>query len=217
MRIVLLGAPGSGKGTQAKRLVDHYGVVQISTGDLLRAAVAAGTELGRAAKSAMDAGQLVSDDIVLGMIRERLQQPDTSRGYILDGFPRNIPQAEALDTMLEELGQPLETAILLVVPFEDLLQRLTGRQTCADCGAVYNVHTNPSKEPGVCDVCGGKLTQRDDDNEETVSRRLKVFEDQTAPLIDYYATQGKLSSVDGTRDIDTITDDFHDILDKLKG
>jgi len=217
MRIVLLGAPGSGKGTQAKRLVDHYGVVQISTGDLLRAAVAAGTELGRAAKSAMDAGQLVSDDIVLGMIRERLQQPDTSRGYILDGFPRNIPQAEALDSMLEELGQPLESAILLVVPFEDLLQRLTGRQTCADCGAVYNVHTNPSKEPGVCDVCGGKLTQRDDDNEETVSRRLKVFEDQTAPLIDYYATQGKLSSVDGTRDIDTITDDFHDILDKLKG
>lgn len=217
MRIVLLGAPGSGKGTQAKRLVDHYGVVQISTGDLLRAAVAAGTELGRAAKSAMDAGQLVSDDIVLGMIRERLQQPDTSRGYILDGFPRNIPQAEALDSMLEELGQPLETAILLVVPFEDLLQRLTGRQTCADCGAVYNVHTNPSKEPGICDVCGGKLTQRDDDNEETVSRRLKVFEDQTAPLIDYYATQGKLSSVDGTRDIDTITDDFHDILDKLKG
>lgn len=217
MRIVLLGAPGSGKGTQAKRLVDHYGVVQISTGDLLRAAVAAGTELGRAAKSAMDAGQLVSDDIVLGMIRERLQQPDTSRGYILDGFPRNIPQAKALDEMLEDLDQPLESAILLVVPFEDLLQRLTGRQTCADCGAVYNVHTNPSKEPGICDVCGGKLTQRDDDNEETVSRRLKVFEDQTAPLIDYYATQGKLSSVDGTRDIDTITDDFHDILDKLKG
>jgi len=217
MRIVLLGAPGSGKGTQAKRLVDHYGVVQISTGDLLRAAVAAGTELGRAAKSAMDAGQLVSDDIVLGMIRERLQQPDTSRGYILDGFPRNIAQAEALDKMLDEVAQPLEAAILMEVPFEDLMKRLTGRQTCSKCGAVFNIYTHPSKEPGVCDACGGELIQRDDDNEETVTRRLKVFEDQTAPLIGFYADQDKLKRVDGTRDIDAITDDFHDILDKLKG
>ncbi|HSH85290.1 MAG TPA: nucleoside monophosphate kinase, partial [Guyparkeria sp.] len=143
MRIVLLGAPGSGKGTQAARLVEHYQVPQISTGDLLRAAVAANTELGREAKTAMDAGQLVSDEIVLGMIRERLAQPDTERGFILDGFPRNIAQAEALDEMLEAIEQPLELAILLEVPLDSLMQRLTGRMTCENCGAVFNRYTNP--------------------------------------------------------------------------
>lgn len=216
MRIVLLGAPGSGKGTQAKKLVDHYGVIQISTGDLLRAAVAAGTPLGVAAKAAMDNGQLVSDDIVLGMIKERLNQADTQRGYILDGFPRNLAQAAALDALLGELNQTLEGAILLDVPFADLLRRLTGRQTCASCGAVFNRYTHPSKEPNVCDACGGPLIQRDDDNEATVSKRLTVFEQQTEPLIAFYEQQGKLHRIDGTRPIDTITDDFHDVIERMQ-
>ncbi|ANJ66994.1 adenylate kinase [Halothiobacillus diazotrophicus] len=216
MRIVLLGAPGSGKGTQAKKLVDHYGVIQISTGDLLRAAVAAGTPLGVAAKAAMDNGQLVSDDIVLGMIKERLNQADTQRGYILDGFPRNLAQAAALDELLGELNQTLEAAILLDVPFADLLRRLTGRQTCASCGAVFNRYTHPSKEPNVCDACGGPLIQRDDDNEATVSKRLTVFEQQTEPLIAFYEQQGKLHRIDGTRPIDTITDDFHDVIERMQ-
>ncbi|MHB8921038.1 MAG: adenylate kinase [Halothiobacillus sp.] len=216
MRIVLLGAPGSGKGTQAKKLVDHYGVVQISTGDLLRAAVAAGSELGKAAKAVMDAGHLVSDDIVLGMIKERINQPDTQRGYILDGFPRNLAQAAALDSLLNSLNQSLEAAILLDVPFEDLLHRLTGRQTCASCGALFNLYTHPSAVPGVCDVCGGELTQRADDNEATVSHRLNVFEEQTAPLIAFYDSQGKLARIDGTRPIDEITEGFHDVLAGLK-
>jgi adenylate kinase len=212
MRIVLLGAPGSGKGTQAKLLVDHYGVVQISTGDLLRAAVASNSDLGLAAKTAMDAGQLVSDDIVLGMIKERLSQPDTQRGYILDGFPRNLAQAAALDTLLDGLNQSLQAAISLEVPFDDLMHRLTDRQTCANCGAIFNRTTHPSAVPDVCDVCGGSLVQRADDNEATVSQRLKVFEAQTAPLIAYFENQGKLVRIDGTRPIDEITEKFHDVL-----
>ncbi|MGC9456768.1 MAG: adenylate kinase [Halothiobacillaceae bacterium] len=215
MRIVLLGAPGSGKGTQAKKLIEHYGVVQISTGDLLRAAVAANTELGRKAKEAMDNGQLVSDEIVLGMIRERLAEPDTENGYILDGFPRNETQAVALDEMLAELKQPLQAAIYLEVPFEDLMKRLTGRLTCADCGACFNRHTHPPKEEGVCDLCGGQLIHRSDDNEETVGKRLKVFEAQTAPLVDFYGKQDKLHRVDGTREIDQIAEDFRKIIDTL--
>lgn len=215
MRIVLIGAPGSGKGTQAKKLVDHYGVVQISTGDLLRAAVSEGTALGMTAKAAMDAGKLVSDDIVLAMIKERLDQPDTKRGYILDGFPRNIAQAEALDKLLSELGQPIEAAILLDVPFKDLMQRLTGRETCSQCGAVYNRYTHPSAQPGICDVCGGKLIQRADDNEATVEKRLKVFEEQTAPLIAFYENQHKLARIDGTQPIDDITKEFHDVLARM--
>lgn len=212
MRIVLLGAPGSGKGTQAKQLVDQYGVVQISTGDLLRAAVRDGTPLGQAAKAAMDAGQLVSDDIVLGMIRERLGQPDTAKGYILDGFPRNLAQAAALDTLLAEIGQSLQAAILLDVPFMDLLRRLTGRQTCRSCGAIFNKYTQPSREPGVCDVCGGELFSRDDDNEKTVNQRLTVFTEQTAPLIEFYAAQGKLDRIDGTQPIAAITAQFRAVL-----
>ncbi len=215
MRIVLLGAPGSGKGTQAKKLVDHYGVVQISTGDLLRAAVSAETALGLTAKAAMDAGQLVSDDIVLAMIKERLDQADTKRGYILDGFPRNIAQAQALDVLLGEVNQPLQAAIVLDVPFEDLMQRLTGRQTCKQCGAVFNIYTHPSAKPGICDVCGGELIQRSDDNEATVEKRLKVFEEQTAPLIAFYEKQNKLARIDGTQPIDDITEGFHDVLARM--
>ena len=215
MRIVLLGAPGSGKGTQAKLIVEKYGIPQISTGDLLRAAVAAGTELGKRAKAAMDAGELVSDDIVLGMIRERLAEPDTEKGFILDGFPRNLAQAEALDALLDELGKPLQAAILIDVPFDSLLKRLTGRLTCEKCGAVYNIYTNPPKQEGVCDKCGGKLIHRADDNEETIRNRLQVYQEQTEPLIDYYEKQGKLHRIDGEGDIQAIFQAVSAVLDGL--
>lgn len=204
MRIVLLGAPGSGKGTQAKRLVDKFHVPQISTGDLLRAAVAADTPLGRQAKAVMDAGQLVSDEIVLGMIRERLAQPDAQRGFILDGFPRNIAQAEALDAMLEALGKPLQLALLIDVDFDVLMQRLTGRRTCVSCGQMYNIYSSPPKVDGACDKCGGNLHHRADDNEETIGNRLRVYEAQTAPLISYYRNQGKLRTVQGVGEISDI-------------
>lgn len=205
MRTVLLGAPGSGKGTQGVFLSRQYGIPQISTGDLLRAAVAAGTELGKQAKSAMDSGALVSDEIVVGLIRERLSEEDARRGYILDGFPRNIAQAEALDAMLDDLGQPLDGVVLLDVPFNDLMQRLTGRRTCKNCGAIFNVHLSPPQQDGVCDECGGELFQRQDDNAETIENRLKVYEDQTAPLVGFYEKQGKLHSINGTGDIEAIT------------
>ncbi|MDE2090004.1 MAG: adenylate kinase [Gammaproteobacteria bacterium] len=204
MRIVLLGAPGSGKGTQAKLMVEKYKVPQISTGDLLRAAVAADTPLGRQAKAAMDAGQLVSDDIVLAMIKERLAQPDAAKGFILDGFPRNIPQAVALDAMLENLSKPLQLALLIDVDFDVLMQRLTGRRTCESCGQVYNVYTSPSKIEDRCDKCGGNLRHRADDNEEIIGNRLRVYEAQTAPLIEYYRNQDKLRTVQGVGEIEDI-------------
>lgn len=215
MRTVLLGAPGSGKGTQGVVLSKKFNIPQISTGDLLRAAVKAGTELGKKAKTAMDAGALVSDDIVIGLIRERLSEQDAQNGYILDGFPRNIPQAEALDAMLDQLGQPLQGVVLLDVPFEELMQRLTGRRTCKDCGAIYNVHLSPPKNEGHCDSCGGELFQRADDNEETIGNRLKVYEEQTAPLIGYYQNQSKLNAIAGTGDIDNITDAVGAVFDKI--
>lgn len=204
MRIVLLGAPGSGKGTQAKLLVQKYKAPQISTGDLLRAAVAAGTPLGKQARAAMEAGQLVSDDIVLGMIAERLDSPDAHQGFILDGFPRNIPQAEALDTMLARLGRPLQFALLIEVDFDILMQRLTGRRTCELCGETYNVYTSPSRLDDKCDKCGGNLRHRADDNEETIGSRLRVYDAQTAPLIAYYRNQGKLRTVQGVGEIKDI-------------
>jgi adenylate kinase len=204
MRIVLLGAPGSGKGTQAKKLMERYSIPQVSTGDLLRAAVAAGTELGKKAKAIMDAGQLVADDIVVGMIRERLQQPDTRNGFILDGFPRSIGQAEALDTMLAGLKQPLDRALLLDVKFDSLLKRLTGRRTCKVCGQMYNVYYSPPKKEGVCDREGAALEQRADDNEATISKRLKVYQDQTEPLVGYYKKQNKFAVVEGEGSIDGI-------------
>jgi adenylate kinase len=215
MRTVLLGAPGSGKGTQGVVLSNKFNIPQISTGDLLRAAVKAGTELGKKAKSAMDAGALVSDDIVIGLIRERLSEDDAQNGYILDGFPRNIPQAEALDAMLEQLGQPLQGVVLLDVPFEELMQRLTGRRTCKDCGAIYNIYLSPPKNEGHCDRCGGELFQREDDNEETIGNRLKVYEEQTAPLIGFYQNQNKLHSIAGTGDIDDITNKVGAVFDNI--
>ena len=215
MRTVLLGAPGSGKGTQGVVLSKKYKIPQISTGDLLRAAVTAGSELGKKAKSAMDAGALVSDDIVIGLIRERISQQDAQQGYILDGFPRNIPQAEALDQMLNQLQQPLQGVVLLDVPFEELMQRLTGRRTCQDCGAIYNVHLSPSKVEGHCDNCNGELFQRADDNEDTIGNRLNVYQEQTAPLVDYYQQQQKLHSIVGTGDVNNITNMVGAIFDTI--
>ncbi len=214
MRIVLLGAPGSGKGTQGKKLAEKYGIPQISTGDLLRAAVAANTPLGQRAKAAMEAGQLVSDEIVMGLIRERLGEPDTEPGFILDGFPRNLTQAEALDRMLEELDKPLQAALHIDVDFDTLMQRLTGRRTCESCGQMYNIYTSPPKIDGVCDQCGGRLIQRADDNEETIRKRLEVYRSQTMPLIAYYREQGKLRTVKGDGSIDDI---FARILSQLEG
>lgn len=215
MRIVLLGAPGSGKGTQGKLLEERYKIPQISTGDLLRAAVAAGTPLGRQAKAAMDAGQLVTDDVVLGMIRERLAERDTHNGFILDGFPRNIPQAQALDQLLTEIGKPLELTLLIDVDFDVLMQRLTGRRTCGSCGWACNIYSSPPRVDGICDACGGNLHHRADDNEETIGNRLRVYESQTAPLIDYYRGQDKLRSVQGIGDIKHIFAAITKIIDQL--
>lgn len=199
MRLVLLGAPGAGKGTQAKKIIEKYPMPQISTGDLLRAAVAAGTALGKEAKAVMDKGELVPDSVVLGMVEERLKQDDCKQGYILDGFPRNTKQAEALDRMLGSLGMSLTAALSVDVPLEDLMKRLTGRRTCKACGQMYNVYFGPSKKEGICDKCGGSLFQRDDDKEETIKKRLDVYTAQTAPLIDYYGGKGILKSVDGSK------------------
>jgi len=204
MRIILLGAPGSGKGTQAQKLVDQFNIPQVSTGDLLREAVSSGTDLGKRAKTAMDAGELVSDDIVLGMIRERLARPDADNGFILDGFPRNISQAQSLDGLLEELGAPLDSAVLMDVDFDVLLKWLTGRRTCSKCGRVFNVYFFPPQQEGVCDACGGELLQRADDNEETISQRLRVYEAQTAPLVSFYESRDKLKVVPAEGEIDAV-------------
>ena len=207
MRIVLLGAPGSGKGTQAQRLIDKYGVPQVSTGDLLRAAVAAGTPLGLHAKATMDAGKLVDDATMLGIIRERLAAPDARAGYILDGFPRTIPQADGLGALLEEIGQPLQAVVLMEVDSQQLFRRLTGRRTCKACGRVFNVYTAPPSTPP---PCGGRceapdLFQRPDDSEATIGKRLDVYEAQTRPLVDYYGARDLLARVDAEGDIDVVT------------
>jgi adenylate kinase len=216
MRLVLLGAPGSGKGTQAKLLVQKYKVPQISTGDLLRAAVKNGTPLGQQARAAMEAGQLVSDDVMVGVIRERLDEGDACDGFILDGFPRNIPQAEALDAMLAEIDMPINGAILIDVDFDSLLQRLTGRRTCESCGQVYNVYTSPSRLDDRCDKCGGNLRHRADDNEETISNRLRVYEAQTLPLAEYFRRQGKLHTVSGVGEIDEIFERVDDAVRAIR-
>jgi adenylate kinase len=203
MRIVLLGAPGSGKGTQAQRLQAKYGVPQVSSGDLLRDAVARGTELGKQAKSVMDAGQLVSDDIVLGLIRERLSREDAANGFILDGFPRNIEQANALNALLQEIGQPLDAVLLVDVRNETLMQRLAGRRICPTCGTVYNVHSLPE---GVttCSKDGAELYQRPDDNEAVIGKRLAVYDQQTKPLIEHYSKLGLLRKVAGEGELDEV-------------
>ncbi|MDY6944157.1 MAG: adenylate kinase [Pseudomonadota bacterium] len=205
MRIVLLGAPGSGKGTQAQRLQTKYGVPQVSSGDLLRDAVARGTELGKQAKSVMDAGQLVSDDIVLGLIRERLGRPDAANGFILDGFPRNIEQANSLNTLLEEIGQPLDAVLLLDVRNQTLMQRLAGRRICPKCGTVYNVHSLPSGVTS-CSKDGTELYQRPDDKEEVIGKRLSVYDQQTKPLIAHYSKLGLLRKVAGEGELEDVSE-----------
>lgn len=204
MRIILLGAPGSGKGTQAQRLEAEHGLPQVSTGDLLRAAVAAETPLGLGAKAAMDAGELVSNDIVLGILRERLARDDAANGYVLDGFPRNLDQARALDELLRELDQSIDSVVQLQVPFEILMKRLTGRRTCSKTGKLLNIFFSSQAEIDACLQAGGELVQRDDDNEETIRHRLEVYERDTAPLIDRYREVGSLEVVDADGDVDEI-------------
>jgi adenylate kinase len=214
MRLVLLGAPGAGKGTQAKKLVDKYGIPQISTGDILRKAVADGTPLGKEAKSSMDKGELVPDSVVIGLVKERLAQDDCKKGYILDGFPRNTAQAEALDAVLAAMKSPITTALSVDVDKNDLMKRLTGRRTCRNCQQMFNVHFTPPQKEGVCDKCGGELYQRDDDKEETIRNRLDVYEQSTAPLIGYYRKKNILRSVQG---VGSINDIFKKICSVLEG
>jgi len=204
MRIILLGPPGAGKGTQAKLLIERLQVPQISTGDMLRAAVKDGTPLGKQAKAFMDRGALVPDDVIIGLVRERLQSPDCARGYILDGFPRTVAQAEALEKTLADLRLSLDHVLCLDVPSEDLVVRIAGRRTCRQCGAMSHVRFSPTARDGVCDVCGGETYQRDDDREETVRRRLTVYADQTAPLARFYEGRGLLRRVAGTGEIGEI-------------
>ncbi|MDH3554880.1 MAG: adenylate kinase [Deltaproteobacteria bacterium] len=204
MNVILLGPPGAGKGTQAKMLVEEYQIPQISTGDILRAAVKEGSPLGKEAKACMDKGDLVPDSVVIGIVEERIQQPDCAKGYMLDGFPRTVPQAEALDGMLQNLSSQIDHVVSIEVASEELVGRLTGRRTCRDCGVGFHVMFDPPEQEGVCDKCGGELYQRDDDNVETVTSRLEVYESQTLPLIDYYKAQGKIRPIDGVGDIKEI-------------
>lgn len=198
MRLMLIGPPGAGKGTQAQRLVDGHGLVQLSTGDMLREAAAAGTEIGLKAKSVMDTGRLVSDEIVIGIISERLDSPDVQNGFVLDGFPRTLAQADALEELLEEKAKPLDGVVLLEVDDEALVERISGRYTCANCGAGYNDTLAPTKKPGVCDRCGSKeFKRRSDDNAETVRERLLAYYKSTAPLIGFYHAKHLLNRVDG--------------------
>jgi len=217
MRIVLMGAPGSGKGTQSQRLVERFGIPQISTGDLLRGAVARGTQYGLRAKAAMDAGQLVVDEIVLGIFRERLAERDTERGFVLDGFPRNFAQAAALTSMLAALAKPLDAVVLFEVDNAELVKRISGRRSCQQCGRVFNIHSAPPGAPPHCDRCDDKplLVQRADDEEATVRRRLEVYEQQTRPLADYYSAQGLLRTIDANASVDDVTVRLIALLESL--
>ena len=217
MRLVLLGAPGSGKGTQAQRLRDQKGIPQVSSGDLLRDAVARGTDLGKRAKAAMDAGELVTDEIVLGLIRERLARPDTEAGFILDGYPRNVAQADALDRLLGELGQPIDSVVLMKVDEKALVMRLTGRRTCPACGKVFNVYSSPSEKGERCDnpehgAEAPVLKQRDDDREDVIENRLKVYNAQTTPLIEHYRARGLLKVVNADQPVDRVYAEFLKIV-----
>lgn len=216
MNLILLGAPGAGKGTQAKNIVNKYGIPQIATGDMLREAVKKGTDLGKKAKEYMDKGELLPDEIVIGIVKDRLKEDDAQKGFILDGFPRTINQAEELDKILPELGMELDAVINVAVPEDEVVRRIVNRRSCKDCGAVYHLVYQPPKEEGKCDYCGGELYQRDDDKEETVRDRYNVYREQTEPLIEYYSKQDLVKNVDGTKDIDEVTKDVMDILDNLK-
>lgn len=214
MNLILLGGPGAGKGTQAKLLIEKYKIPQISTGDILRAAVKEGTEMGKKAKEYMDAGKLVPDEVVIGIIEDRLKQPDAQKGFILDGFPRTVPQAEALDQTLAKMGSKIDHVLSIEVDEEELVTRLTGRRTCknAACGQMYHIKFNPPKKEGVCDKCGSELYQRDDDNETTVRSRLKTYNEATKPLIDYYQKKGLLKTIKGVGSIEDIFNQIVSIL-----
>ncbi|HIX60454.1 MAG TPA: adenylate kinase [Candidatus Blautia gallistercoris] len=204
MRIIMLGAPGAGKGTQAKKIAEKYGIPHISTGDIFRANIKNGTELGKKAKTYMDQGLLVPDELVCDLVVDRVQQPDCENGYVLDGFPRTIPQAEALDEALKSLGSAIDYAIDVDVPDENIVNRMGGRRACVKCGATYHVVYNAPKVEDVCDACGDKLILREDDKPETVQKRLAVYHEQTQPLIDYYTTAGVMKRVDGTQDMEDV-------------
>ena len=204
MKIIMLGAPGAGKGTQAKKIAAKYGIPHISTGDIFRANIKNGTELGKKAKTYMDQGLLVPDELVVDLVVDRVNQDDCTNGYVLDGFPRTIPQAEALTEALEKMGQKVDFAIDVNVPDENIVKRMGSRRACVTCGATYHMVYAPTKKEGICDTCGGELILRDDDKPETVQKRLNVYHDQTQPLIDYYTSQGILRTVDGTVDIDDV-------------
>ncbi len=204
MILILLGAPGVGKGTQGALISKEYGIPQISTGDILRSEVKNETELGKKAKAYMEKGELVPDDVIIEMMEKRIKEDDCKNGFILDGFPRTVAQAEAFDRMLAKNGLELDKVILIDVPEEEIIDRLTGRRICPNCGAVYHIKNNPPKVEGVCDRCGSKLIQRDDDREDVVRKRLEVYKKSTMPLIDYYTRTSKLVKVDGTGDIEEI-------------
>ena len=212
MKIIMLGAPGAGKGTQAKQIAAKYEIPHISTGDIFRANIKNGTELGKKAKEYMDQGMLVPDELTCDLVMDRIAQDDCEKGFVLDGFPRTIPQAEALTNALTKIGQSMDYAIDVDVPDENIVNRMSGRRACLNCGATYHIVFNPTKEDGVCDTCGNETVLRDDDKPETVQKRLTVYHDQTQPLIDYYRNMNILKSVDGTKPMDEVFSDIVAIL-----
>lgn len=217
MQIILMGAPGAGKGTQAAFLVKEFSIPQIATGDMFRAAVKEGTELGKQAKACMEAGKLVPDEVTIGIVRERLAKDDCKNGFILDGFPRTVEQADALNGILAELGKKLTAVLNIAVPAEDLIGRSVGRRVCRNCGATYHVQFNAPKVEGVCDTCGGELYQRADDTVETMTNRLNVYVESTRPLIEYYKRAGVYTEVDGRQPIEKVTEALINVLTSVKG
>lgn len=215
MNIILMGLPGAGKGTQASEIVKKFPIPHISTGDMFRKAIKDETDLGKEAKSYMDRGELVPDEVTVGIVKERISEDDAKKGFLLDGFPRTIDQAESLTQIMSELDREIDAVINIEVPEEELMNRLTGRRICEKCGTTYHLVFNPPKVDGICDIDGGKLYQREDDNPETVSNRLSVNVKQSKPILEYYNNKGVLKNIDGSKDIDEVTNDVIDILDHL--
>ncbi|EGQ1693724.1 adenylate kinase [Staphylococcus pseudintermedius] len=216
MNIILMGLPGAGKGTQASEIIKKYPIPHISTGDMFRKAIKDETELGKEAKSYMDRGELVPDEVTVGIVKERISEDDAKKGFLLDGFPRTIEQAEALNSILEELGRKIDAVVNIEVPEEELMNRLTGRRICETCGTTYHLVFNPPKVEGICDIDGGKLYQREDDNPETVANRLEVNVKQSKPILEFYNQKGLLKNIDGSKHIDEVTSDVIEILESLK-